>query len=277
MPPTGIAAGVFSALSFGAGDFAGAFAARRAGALVVVAGAHSVGLVALLIGTLIIRPPLPEPGAILIALAAGIAGVVGLAALYRGMSLGSMGIVTSLSGAGSLAIPLLAGMLLGARITPMQLAGVVCAAGAAAAASGASRDELGRHALLLAAAAAVGFGAWYVLVDLAARGGDPLWALVFSRAASAAIATAVALGRFERSRFPVRIVIAAGLFDVGGNALYVVAREQMPIGLAAALTGLYPIVTMICARYLLGERLPRLGQLGVGLALLGIVLISAGG
>jgi drug/metabolite transporter (DMT)-like permease len=35
-------------------------------------------------------------------------------------------------------------------------------------------------------------------------------------------------------------------------------------------------VTMLLARVVLGERLPPLGQLGVGLALLGIVLISAG-
>jgi drug/metabolite transporter (DMT)-like permease len=51
----------------------------------------------------------------------------------------------------------------------------------------------------------------------------------------------------------------------------------MPIGLAAALTGLYPLVTMSLALVVLGERLPRLGLVGVGLALVGIVLISAGG
>jgi drug/metabolite transporter (DMT)-like permease len=277
MPPFGIAAGVVSALSFGAGDFAGAFAARRAGALVVVAGAHFVGLVALLVGVLIVRPDLPDAGAIALGAAAGVAGVVGLAALYRGMSLGSMGIITSLSGSGSLAIPLVAGAILGASITPIQLLGVGCAAGAAAAASGASRDELGRRALALAALAAVAFGAWYVLIDLAARAGDPLWALVFSRATSATIAAALAFGRMDRSRFPVGIVIAAGLLDVGGNVFYVVARDIIPIGLAAALSGLYPVVTMILARVLLGERLPRLGQLGVALALLGIVLISGGG
>jgi drug/metabolite transporter (DMT)-like permease len=277
MPPTGIAAGVLSALSFGAGDFAGAVAARRAGALVVVAGAHAVGLVALLVGALIVRPPLPGPAAMLVGASAGVAGVVGLAALYRGMSLGSMGIVTSLSGAGSLAIPLVAGALLGAHVTPVGLLGVAAAAGAAAAAGGASRDDVGRRALGLAALAALGFGAWYVLVDVAARQGDPLWALIFSRASSAALATAAAVGRLERARFPIRIVIAAGLFDVGGNALYVVARDLIPIGLAAALTGLYPIVTMLLARVVLGERLSRLGQVGVGLALLGIVLISAGG
>ncbi|MBA2634704.1 MAG: EamA family transporter [Chloroflexi bacterium] len=276
MPPTGIAAGVLSALSFGAGDFAGAFAARRAGALVVVAGTHAIGLMALLVAALIVRPPLPDAGAILFGVGAGVAGMIGLAALYRGMSLGSMGIVTSLSGAGSLAIPLVAGSVLGATISWVQLLGVACAAGAAAAASGASSDDLGRRALILAVVAALGLGAWYVLVDAAARLGDPLWALVFSRTTSAALATALAVGRVERSRFPVRIVVAAGLFDVAGNGLYVVARDLIPIGLAAALTGLYPIVTMILARVVLGERLTRLGQAGVALALLGIVLISAG-
>ena len=277
MVPTGIAAGIFSALSFGAGDFAGAFAARRAGALIVVAGAHLAGLVALVLAVLILRPPVPELGPMLIGIGAGVAGMIGLAALYRGMSLGSMGLVTSLSGAGSLAIPLVAGVALGADLTPAQLAGVVCAAAAAAAAGGASRGELGRQALLRAAVAAVGFGAWYVLIDLAARGGDPLWALVFSRATSATLAAGAAFGRFDRSRFPTRVVIAAGLCDVGGNALYVVAREEIPIGLAAALTGLYPIVTMLLARFVLGEHLPRVGQLGVALAMVGIVLISIGG
>ncbi|CAN5527949.1 MAG: EamA family transporter [Chloroflexi bacterium] len=277
MPVSGIGAGILSALSFGTGDFAGAVASRRAGALPVVAGAHGIGLVALLLAAIVIRPPLPDLGSALIGLSAGVAGVVGLAALYRGMSLGSMGLVTALSGAGSLAIPLTVGALLGSTVAPLQLLGVGCAAGAAAAASGASRGELGRQAIQLAGLAAMGFGAWYVLIDLAAQGGDPLWALVLSRTASAGIAFALAYGRVERSSYPLRIVVVAGLFDVGGNALYVVASDQMPIGLAAALTGLYPIVTMLLARFVLGELLPRLGQFGVALALLGIVLISIGG
>jgi drug/metabolite transporter (DMT)-like permease len=277
MSPTGILAGVLGALSFGAGDFAGAFASRRAGALIVVAGAHGVGLLALLIGAVIVRPPLPEAGAIAIGLAAGLAGLAGLGALYRGMSIGSMGLVTSLAGSGSLALPLVAGALLGASITNVQLLGVACAAGAAAAASGASTDELGRRSLLLAGVAAVSFGAWYVLLDLAARNGDPLWALVFSRTGSAIVAAViVGIRGFDRSRVPVVIVVVAGIFDIGGNVLYVLAREQMHLGLAAALIGIYPVVTMVLARIVIGERLPRLGQLGVALALLGIVLISLG-
>ncbi len=276
MPFSGIPAGILSAFSFGAGDFAGAVAARRGGALAVVAGAHGTGLVALLVAAAIVQPPLPDMGSTVLALAAGIAGAVGLAALYRGMSLGSMGLVTALAGAGSLAIPLAAGAAFGAVIGPLQLAGIGCAAAAAVAGSGASRNEVGRHALMLAAVAALGFGAWYVLIDLAARGGDPLWALVFSRAASSGLTAVAAIGRVDRSRFPLRLVIVAGLFDVGGNAFYVVARESLPVGLAAALVGMYPIVTMLLARVVLGERLPRLGQLGVALALIGVVLISVG-
>ncbi|MDQ2689438.1 MAG: EamA family transporter, partial [Chloroflexota bacterium] len=140
------------------------------------------------------------------------------------------------------------------------------------------RDEVGRRSLALAGMAALSFGAWYVLIDLAARSGDPLWVLVFSRAASAGVAAAVVMVRgFDRTRVPVGVIVVAGLFDVGGNALYVVARDLMALGLAAALIGLYPIVTMLLARFLVNEHLPRLGQLGVALALLGIVLISVGG
>lgn len=276
MPFTGVPAGLLSALSFGAGDFAGAVAARRAGALVVVAGAHGIGLIALLLAALVIRPPFPPADGILFGLLAGVAGAVGLAALYRGMSLGSMGLVTALSGAGALAIPVGAGALLGVAASPLQLIGVCFAAAAAMAASGASRDELGRQALLLAGLAAVGFGAWYVLIDIAARAGDPLWALVLSRAASAGLTALAAARKLRRSGLPVRIVAAAGLFDVGGNALYVVAREALPVSLAAALTGMYPVVTMLLARFVLGEHLPRLGQLGVALALIGVLFISTG-
>ena len=100
MPLGGVSAGLLSALSFGAGDFAGAVASRRAGALVVVAGAHGVGLLALLAAALIVRPPFPGGEGVALGLLAGVAGMVGLAALYRGMSLGSMGLVAASMAAG---------------------------------------------------------------------------------------------------------------------------------------------------------------------------------
>ena len=101
---------------------------------------------------------------------------------------------------------------------------------------------------------------------------------MFSRAGSAGIAAAVVAARgVQRASLPWAVLVAAGTLDVGGNVLFVLARDAIPIGLAAALVGLYPVVTMLLARFVIGERLPALGAVGVALAVLGIVLISAGG
>ena len=277
MPPAGIAFGLFAALSFGAGDFVGATAARRAGVLAVVAGAHLTGLAALLLAVVVTRPPVPGGDGIALGLLAGVAGAIGLAGLFGGMAAGSMGLVAALSGAGSLSVPVIVGAVMGASVAPLQFLGIGAAAAAGVAASGASRGDLGRRALLLSAVAALGFGAWYVLLDLGADVGDPLWILVLSRAASATVTGALAVRRFDSARYPFRLVAASGLLDVGGNALYVAARGEMAVGLAAALTGLYPIVTMLLARFVLGERLSRLGLVGVALAISAVVLISIGG
>ena len=276
MPPAGIAFGLLAALSFGGGDFVGASAARRAGVLVVAAGTQLAGLVVLLVALAVVRPEIPQIDGIALGLVAGIAGGIGLAALFGGMAVGSMGLVAALSGAGSLVIPLIVGGLMGARVAPLQLVGIGAAAAAAGAASGASRGDVGRRALLLSALAAAAFGTWYVLLDLAAEAADPLWTLALSRTASALVTGLLAIGRFDRSRYPFRVVAAAGLLDVAGNALYIAARAEMAVGLAAALTGLYPIVTMLLARFILRERLAPLGLVGVALAVAAVVLISIG-
>jgi drug/metabolite transporter (DMT)-like permease len=281
MPSPGILLGLLGAVSFGAGDVAGAMVTKRSGALVAVAGAHLVGLVAIVAAVLIFHPPAPSPAAIGIGALAGLFGAAGLAALYRGMALGSMGLVSALGGAGSLALPLAAGAVLGATISPIQLVGVAATAAAGAAASGATRAEIGRNGLLLAGVAAATLGGWYVLIDLASRLGDPLWALASSRTTSALTASAVAIAviavrRRRPDALPLRLIGIAGIFDVGGNALYVASRGLIPVGLAAALSGLYPIVTVLIARVVLGERVSSAARVGIGLALLGVVLISFG-
>jgi drug/metabolite transporter (DMT)-like permease len=122
-----------------------------------------------------------------------------------------------------------------------------------------------------------------VLLDLAAEG-DALWALVASRASSSVLVTAVAIVVGTRispeargSTMPLLGLVAlAGVLDVAGNGLFVLARGEIAVGLAAAMSGVYPLVTMVLARAVGGEELPPLGLLGVLLAVIGIVLISLG-
>ena len=72
------------------------------------------------------------------------------------------------------------------------------------------------------------------------------------------------------------MIAAAGVLDVAANVFFVLARDDISVALAAPLSGLYPLATMVLARIVLGERLPRLGLLSVVLAVSGIVLISLG-
>jgi hypothetical protein len=274
----GILASLAGAASFGSGDFAGGLASRRAGGLAVAAAAQVVGLSALVVGLVALRPPLPGTDGLLIGLAAGVAGGIGLAALYVGLAIGAMGLVAALSGLGSVTVPVVVGAVAGVVLSPLQLLGVGLAGMAAMAAGGASREGVSGRALVLAGIAALAFGSWYVLLDLAAKTADPLWGLVISRATSAVLIGAIALvgGRAAGLRPVAALVVLAGLLDVGGNVLYVVGRSQIPVGLAAALTGLYPLVTMLLARFVLKEALPPLGLVAVGLAIGAVALISLG-
>jgi drug/metabolite transporter (DMT)-like permease len=274
----GVIFGLGSAMAWGAGDFVGGLAARRSGAIAVAAGATVVGFGVLLLLLAIVRPALPPAEVIILGGLAGIAGGLGLAALYRGLSLGSMGLVAAISGVGSVLLPLIVGVWLGGdTVATLQWIGVAAALAAGAAASGATLRGVNVTALAMAVVAAIGFGTWYVILDQAAETHE-LWALVASRGSSSVVVggLALALGDIRGLRSSWRLVLAAGALDLGGNGGFVLARGTLPVGIAAALSDLYPIATMLLARAVIGEALPRLGLAAVALAVLGIVLISLG-
>lgn len=275
----GVALGLGSAVAWGAGDFVAGIAARRTTALAVTAGAQATGLLLLLGLAAVLHPAAPLPTALLLAAIGGLFGGIGLAALYAGLAIGNMGLVSAISGVGAVVIPLSVGTLLqGVVVAPIQLAGVACAVAAAVAGSAAMARGVSARSLMLAAVAAVGFGGWFVFVDLAARD-DRLWALIASRAAATVLIGGMALVRGQGTglRRNAGLIVAAGASDVTANGLVVISFASIPTGVAAALSGMYPLVTMLLAHGVLGERLPRLGLAAVGLATAGIVLISMGG
>jgi drug/metabolite transporter (DMT)-like permease len=271
--------GVGSAAAWGTGDFAGGLAARRAGGMLVTGGAQVIGLLLLLGAVVILRPDPPAAATILLGAIGGVFGGVGLAALYRGLSLGAMGLVSAVSGVGGVLVPLSVGFLLwGTTVHLLQLVGVAFAVAAVAAASGATTRGVHRDAVLLAIVAALGFGLWFVFLDRAAEH-DQLWALVAARGSAALVIGGTALIRSDRSglRGVLPLLGLAGLMDVVANGMVVLSFATIPVGIAAALSGTYPLATMLLARTLLREALPRLGLLAVVLAVTGIVLISLGG
>ena len=78
------------------------------------------------------------------------------------------------------------------------------------------------------------------------------------------------------SRADVPTLVFVGLADLGANALFVAASTQGLVSVAATLGSLYPVVTIVLARVVLGERLRAVQNVGVVLALAGVVAIASG-
>ena len=66
----------------------------------------------------------------------------------------------------------------------------------------------------------------------------------------------------------------AGVIDVVANICYVAATRTGMFGLAVVLASLYPGVTVLLARVVLGERLRWVQRAGLGLAVIGIILVT---
>jgi drug/metabolite transporter (DMT)-like permease len=274
----GILWGLATAAAWGTADFAGGLAARRAIPVVVTAASQAIGLVALFVGALVLRPPLPPVEALVVGAVAGIGGGLGLAFLYEGLARGAMGIVSSLAGAGAVVIPLVVSLVLGDDIAPLAFVGIALILLAGLAATDVSRDQASRASLLLALGAAVGFATWYVLIDQVADQGR-LWVLIASRSMSSLLLVTIVLATRARDGIPglrpvLPLVAVAGVLDIGANVFFVLSRGDISVALAATISSLYPLATMTLARVVLGERLPRLGLVAVVMAVAGTVLIS---
>jgi len=205
---------------------------------------------------------------------------VGLAALYRGLAVGAMGIVAPISAA-SPVVPLVVDAAQGSVPSPLQLGGVaVVLVGIAALAR--EPGAPGRAGFAagagLAVVAALGFGLFVVGIDAGADESAP-WAVVAARSASVAIALVAILATSTQLRVPRRtlpLLVGIGAFDTGANVLVALATTYGAAGIVAVLSALYPVVTVALARLVLGEELGVSRRLAGGLAIAGAALVAAG-
>jgi drug/metabolite transporter (DMT)-like permease len=268
------------ALSWGVGDFLGGLAARRIAVLSVLALSQAIGLVGVLLWVSVASDPFPGVPELLPAALAGVAGAIGLGALYRGLAVGAMGIVAPISAASPL-VPLAVDAARGVVPDALQVLGVVLVVAGIITLSrdpdsGSQRIAAGAG---LAVVAALGFGLFVVGLDAGADESAP-WAVVAARSASVTLAVAAAVFVSRTSLRPPRallpVLIGIGVFDTGANVLVAFATTKGAAGIVAVLSALYPIVTVLLARLLLGEQLSVTRRVGGAVALGGAALVAAG-
>ncbi len=68
--------------------------------------------------------------------------------------------------------------------------------------------------------------------------------------------------------------IVSGVLDASANLFYVLATRAGLFGVAIVLTSLYPGITVLLARVVLGERMHAVQRIGLLLAAVGVVLVT---
>jgi drug/metabolite transporter (DMT)-like permease len=268
-----------ASLSYGLGDFLGGLTSRRTHVLRVLVVSQAAGAAAVVVWVALADEPFLGLGATLAAVGAGLGGVSGLAALYRGMAIGAMGVVAPISSMAA-AIPFAVGVARGERPSLLQFLGAVVALAGLGLVSRTNEELRGRVAagVGLALLAAVGFGFYFVLLDVAADE-SPSWAVLVARLSSSALALAASLAAGLSLGLPRRLllpVLGVGLCDVGANVLFALATTKGLVSVVSVLTSLYPAVTVALAAALLRERVGGIRLVGAGAVLAGAALLTAG-
>jgi drug/metabolite transporter (DMT)-like permease len=282
--------GLAAAVLYGSGDFLGGMATRRAHVLTVLTLVETAGVIVAVAVAVLSGGPASLPG-LAWGFSAGVIGGLGLIVFYVGLAAGPMSVVAPVSGLVATVLPVAVALAEGERPGPGVYAGAtlclvaIVLASSAGETSGPARTgpahpprRLGR-AIAYGTASGLAFGLFFLLIRNAGQSGE-VWPVAAGRIGELAIVLAAAavlrpgLLRGIGGSIPL-VAAAAGVIDVVANLCYVAATRTGSFGLAVVLASLYPGVTVLLARVVLGERLRWIQRVGLGLAAIGILLVTA--
>jgi drug/metabolite transporter (DMT)-like permease len=263
---------------WGGSDFLGGVVSRRRPAIVVLAWAELFGVAACTVAAVVLDAWHGPIGWIWCGLAAGSAGSIGLWCYYVALASGTMGVVSPIASLG-VSVPVFVGFLSGESPAVVQVVGIVAAVVGIVLTSG---PELSGRAsnrpVLLAVASGVLFGGFFLAMNAGAEINllMTLWAM---RAVVTAVLLVVALvrrttGRVSAADAGLIAMVAGG--DLLANLFFAIASTLGFLSITSVLSSLYPVVTVILARFVLHERLRPIQLTGVAITMAGVALITAG-
>jgi uncharacterized membrane protein len=275
----GILLATMASVLTGTGDFLGGLASRGGSVWGVgtwnhLAGAVVVPALALALG-----------GEITVDLvvwgsAAGIAGAVGVVALYAGFTQSSMSVVSPIAAVGSATWPVVWSVARGDIPGGLVLIGILVGIVAIWVVSGGSRTTLVGDpvGLRYGVISGLGFGSMLILLSFTADGSN-IWALFPARISGAVFLIILASRLGHRIHLPRRsllLAILAGTATVIGNGLFIISAGIESLAVATVLAAMFPATTVMLAWLILRERLTPRRMAGLALALVAVGLVAAG-
>lgn len=275
----GILAALFAltaAVSWGSGDFANGLASRHIGAFRALFLSLSIGLLAMAALVAASGEPLPALADIFWGVFGGLFGLTGFIFLMQGFVKGRMSIVAPVSAVLAPVVPVLISVLTLGLPQFLQLIGFALALISIWMLSSGSADESKPSGIGYALLAGLGFGIFFTTLDQISEG-VVFWPLLASRFVASSVLAAYILITGQPlipAKTPWKVLIVAGILDVGGNVFFLQAVQTGRLDIASVLVSLYPAVTVLLATLIVKERLNRLQIVGVMLAVTAIALIT---
>ena len=278
---------LLTAAVFGIGDFCGGMAAKRARIPQVVAGSHMIGAVGAVVASLLLAERF-DFGDVVLGIAGGAFGVVGVALLYRRLAVGPMSVVAPLTAITSAVVPAAWGIAQGEQLSALGWAGIGFALVAVVLVSITDDDpsqsvpvtpQVVGESLL----AGAGFGALFVFFDATSAASAP-WPVAGARVFTASLLIGFIFVTSRRDGLSIMptdrgmlwLIALVGLFDTFSNVTFIYASNLGDLAVVGVLSALYPISTVILAAIVLGERMTRVQGLGFIAAMVGTQLLVIG-
>jgi uncharacterized membrane protein len=212
-------------------------------------------------------------------IAGGIAGGIGITSLYRALSIGRMAVVAPVTAVLAAMIPVAVGFVTEGLPNQVVLAGIALAVVAVLLVSRVEDEADGRSAGLgLALLAGIGFGLFGVCIGQLSDG-HVFGPLTVVRATEAIMLVGVIVVSRSPWRPPRDLVVAicvVGVLDMAGNGAYILSAQAGTLAVAAVLSSLYPVTTVILATLILRERVTRTHAIGIALAATAVAMIAIG-
>jgi drug/metabolite transporter (DMT)-like permease len=283
-----------AAVLYGSADFLGGVATRQSRVLSVLPLSAAAGAVVVVTAALLSGQS-AAAGGLGWGAAGGAVGGAGLIVFYAGLAAGPMSVVAPVSALMATVVPVAFALAGGERANAgvyagalLCLAAIVLVSSPGPQSSADPRGGLLRRlaggtfqgrAVVYGLAAGTAFGLFFLFLRVAGQSG-PLWPVVSARLAGLAVIILIAAVTRTRpvlagmSRRLLLATAGSGAIDAGANICYVIATRDGLFGLAVVLTSLYPGVTVLLARFALGERLHPVQRAGLLLAGIGVVLVT---
>jgi len=292
-----IAFALAAAALFGSADFLGGVASRRAKAASVLVISAPAGVLVIFGAAVLSGAPFQTAG-LGWALAAGAAGGAGLIIFYGALAAGPMSVVAPVSALVSTVVPVGAALAMGERASAAVYAGAALCLVAIVLVSlegmpggpgrpgapvrpavTAPRHNVAARGLGYGAASGLAFGIFFLFIRNAGTSGV-LWPVCMARVAGSLIILGAAAWLGTRpagpgaGRWVLPAAVAAGVLDASANVCYVLAARAGLFGMAVVITSLYPGITVLLARVVLGERMRAVQRIGLALAAAGVAMVT---